>query len=102
MLGEHTVTNSMQQGLIPARVCLANSASLNQANLSPAITTSTRSKQRTISATFQGKFSSCTHENTDEGGRDRGITVNEFRGLKAQDTVPRVGDSLHKPGYNIP
>lgn len=31
----HTVTNLMLYGLRPARVCLANSSSLNQKNLSP-------------------------------------------------------------------
>jgi len=32
-----TVTNLMQQGLRPARVCLPNSSSLNQKNLSSGI-----------------------------------------------------------------
>ena len=32
----HTVTSCMLYGLRPARVCLENSSSLNQANLSPA------------------------------------------------------------------
>lgn len=31
----HTVTSLMAHGLMPARVCRANSASLNHANLSP-------------------------------------------------------------------